>query len=90
MTAFVVTWDVSESFNSLVGSPHSGNARVNSSERAYTVQYLSTSRRYRDKAWDCGAEHIPRLSDDASMGAACGFSTGSPSWGLLNEIDSLK
>lgn len=45
VTAFVITWDVSESFNSLVGSPHSGNARVNSSERAYTVQYLSTSRR---------------------------------------------
>lgn len=45
VTAFVVTWDVSESFNSLVGSPHSGSARVNSTERAYTVQYLSTSRR---------------------------------------------
>lgn len=45
VTAFVITWDVSESFNSLVGSPHSGSARVNSSERAYTVQYLSTSRR---------------------------------------------
>ncbi|CAM9231520.1 unnamed protein product, partial [Ectocarpus sp. 12 AP-2014] len=46
VTAFLITWDVSESFNSLVGSPHSGSARVNSSERAYTVQYLSTSRRY--------------------------------------------
>lgn len=45
VTAFVITWDVSESFNSLVGSPHSGNTRVNASERAYTVQYLSTSRR---------------------------------------------
>ncbi|CAM9212653.1 unnamed protein product, partial [Hapterophycus canaliculatus] len=46
VTAFVIAWDVSESFNSLVGSPHTGTARVNSSERAYTVQYLSTSRRY--------------------------------------------
>lgn len=46
VTAFVITWDVSESFTSLVGSPHSGTARVNSSERAYTVQYISTSRRY--------------------------------------------
>lgn len=49
VTAFVITWDVSESFNSLVGSPHSGSARVNSSERAYTVQYLSTSRRSEKK-----------------------------------------
>lgn len=44
VTAFVITWDVSESFTSLVGSPHSGTARVDSSQQAYTVQYLSTSR----------------------------------------------
>ncbi|CAM9324687.1 unnamed protein product, partial [Choristocarpus tenellus] len=46
VTAYLVSWDVSETFNSLAGSPHSGDARVNSTEQAYTVQYLSTSRRY--------------------------------------------
>ena len=45
VTGFIVTWDVSGSFTSIVGSPHAGSTSVNSSERAYTVQYLSTSRR---------------------------------------------
>ncbi|CAM9849342.1 unnamed protein product [Phaeothamnion confervicola] len=46
VTSFLIEWDVAAGFASTVGSPHRGSVRVDADERSYTIQYLSTGRRY--------------------------------------------